>query len=162
ELARRAGVRVTIHAGEADGPSSIADALDCGAERIGHGVRLVEDIDGETFGPVAERVRRERICLEVCPSSNLQTGTAADIPAHPVGRLHDLGFALAVSSDNRLMSRTRTSRELALTAEAHGWGLQALETIALTGLEAGFAPQETRRVLREEVVLPAFRAARTR
>ena len=60
------------------------------------------------------------------------------------------------------MSRTRTSRELALTAEAHGWGLQALETIALTGLEAGFAPQETRRVLREEVVLPAFRAARTR
>ena len=157
---RRAGVGVTIQAGDADGPSSIADALDCGAERIGHGVRLVEDIDGKTFGPVAERVHRERICLEVCPSSNLQTGTAADIPTHPVGRLHDLGFALAVSSDNRLMSRTRTSRELVLTAEAHGWGLQALETIALTGLEAGFAPQETRRVLREEVVLPAFRAAR--
>ena len=161
DLARRSGVRVTVHAGEADGPSSIADALDCGAERIGHGVRLVEDIDGDTLGPVAERVHRDRICLEVCPSSNLQTGAAADIPSHPVGRLHDLGFALAISSDNRLMSRTRTSRELTLAADAHGWSLEDLEQVTLTGLEAGFAPQEARRVLREEVVRPAFRAART-
>lgn len=161
ERARRHGVHVTIHAGEADGVSSISDAVDCGAERIGHGVRLVDDITEAAFGPVAERIRRERICLEVCPSSNLQTGAAADIAAHPVGRLHDLGFAVAVSADNRLMSRTSTSRELSLAAAAFGWSLGDLEQIALTGLEAGFAPQEARRVLREEVVVPAFRAART-
>ena len=161
ELARRARVRVTIHAGEADGPTSIADALDCGAERIGHGVRLFEDIDGDTLGPVAARIHRQRVCLEVCPSSNLQTGAAADIASHPVGPLHDLGFAVAVSSDNRLMSRTSASRELTLAAETFDWSLDDLEKIALTGLDAGFAPQEARRVLREEVVLPAFRAART-
>src|SRR5699024_7805090 len=157
ERAREHGVRVTIHAGEADGPSSIADALDCGAERIGHGVRLLEDIDGAApedasgpvpgsdtpvgavpdpnapvgavpdpnaptrptsdpvapsahFGPTAERVHREQVCLEVCPSSNLQTGAAADLASHPVGPLHRFGFSIALSSDNRLMSRTRTSR----------------------------------------------------
>lgn len=164
ELARRAGVRVTIHAGEADGVASIADALDCGAERIGHGVRLIEDIDntseGGALGPTAIRIHRERICLEVCPSSNLQTGVAADIASHPVGPLHDLGFAVALSSDNRLMSRTATSRELTLAAEAFDWNLAHLEQIILTGLDAGFAPDQARRVLREEVVLPAFRAAR--
>src|SRR5699024_3297047 len=129
ERAREHGVRVTIHAGEADGPSSIADALDCGAERIGHGVRLLEDIEapddlgadgaaeadevaetaGSTdavpapdtasagFGETARRVHREQICLEVCPSSNLQTGVAPDHASHPVGPLHRLGFALALS-----------------------------------------------------------------
>src|SRR5699024_7287396 len=129
ERARGHGVRVTIHAGEADGPSSIADALDCGAERIGHCLRLPHAIDdaptaGATpdpnaptrptsdpvapsahFGPIAERVHREQVCLEVCPSSNLQTGAAADLASHPVGPLHRLGFPVALSSDNRLMSR---------------------------------------------------------
>ncbi|WP_422115767.1 adenosine deaminase family protein [Brachybacterium sp. UNK5269] len=202
--ARAEGLRVTIHAGEADGPSSIADALECGAERIGHGVRLIEDIadtegiegtgdiegtegtedtgdveDGEPsapgaglaataadlsapprFGPVADRIHRDRVCLEVCPSSNLQTGAATDMSSHPVGRLHELGFAVAVSSDNRLMSRTRTSRELALSAAAHDWDLDDLERIALTALDAGFAPAAERDALRDEVVLPAYRAAR--
>ncbi len=177
--ARAEGLRVTIHAGEADGPSSIADALDCGAERIGHGVRLIEDVHGEPsaapaessgpgaddstaagLGPVAARVHRDRVCLEVCPSSNLQTGAAVDMAGHPVGRLHELGFAVAISSDNRLMSRTRTSRELALAAAANGWDLEDLEGIALTALEAGFAPEAERDALREKVVLPAYRAAR--
>lgn len=196
ERARGHGVRVTIHAGEADGPSSIADALDCGAERIGHGVRLLEDIDdaasadpsgaapgpdaptaGATpdpnaptrptsdpvapsahFGPTAERVHREQVCLEVCPSSNLQTGAAADLASHPVGPLHRLGFPVALSSDNRLMSRTRTSREMLLAAQTFDWGLADLEQIVLTGLDAGFAPVAQRHALRDEVVLPAFRA----
>ena len=208
--ARGAGIHVTIHAGEADGPASIADALDCGAERIGHGVRLVEDIDadpgatssaddvagettgdtaggtaggatGETaggpagapmstqgsastptarFGPVAARVHREQICLEMCPSSNLQTGAAAELSLHAVGPLHELGFAVALSSDNRLMSRTSTSRELTLVAEAFEWTLDDLEQVVLTGLDAGFAPAATRQALREDIVLPAFRATR--
>lgn len=168
DLARDHGIHVTIHAGEADGPSSIADALDCGAQRIGHGVRLLEDLDRSSttgspttaFGPVAARVHREQICLEVCPSSNLQTGAATDLAHHAVGPLHDLGFALALSSDNRLMSRTSTSREMTLVAETFDWTLEDLEQVVLTGLEAGFAPEPHRRALREEVVLPAFRAAR--
>ena len=197
ERARAAGLRVTVHAGEADGPSSIADALDCGAERIGHGVRLLEDIsdapDGmpsdsmasevatdmgsdmsseaaseetsdeeptpsPTFGGVADRVLREQICLEVCPSSNLQTGVADELSHHPVGPLHRLGFALALSSDNRLMSRTSTSREMLRAAQTFGWTLEDLERIVLTGLENGFAPAAQRQALRDEVVLPAFHA----
>ena len=161
--ARAEGLRVTLHAGEGDGPASIADALETGAERLGHGVRLVEDLDadgGDALGPVAERVHRERIVLEVCPSSNLQTGIARTIAEHPVGRLHATGFALALSSDNRLMSRTGTTRETALVAEALDWGVDELEQVALTALEAGFAPAAQREALREEVVRPAYAAAR--
>lgn len=180
--AREAGLRVTIHAGEADAPSSIADALDCGAERIGHGVRLLEDIEGwqaatsdapaaqhdgegtgaahtpARLGPVAQRVLAEGICLEVCPSSNLQTGVAEAVADHPVGPLHRLGATVALSSDNRLMSRTRTSREMLLCAQAFGWTLADLEQVVLAGLDAGFAPAAQRQALRDEVVLPAFRA----
>ena len=178
--ARELGVRVTIHAGEADGPASIADALDCGAERIGHGVRIIEDIahhestashedpaeqgraGGEpSFGPVAARVHAQQICLEVCPSSNLQTGAAATMAEHPVGPLHAAGFSVALSSDNRLMSRTSTTREMRRAAEAFGWTLADLEQITLTGLEAGFAESSARAALRDDVVLPAFAAARS-
>ncbi|WP_062947265.1 adenosine deaminase [Brachybacterium sp. sponge] len=161
--ARAEGLRVTLHAGEGDGPASIADALETGAERLGHGVRLVEDLDadgGDALGPVAERVRRERIVLEVCPSSNLQTGIAGTIAEHPVGRLHATGFALALSSDNRLMSRTGTTRETALVAEALDWDVDELEQVALTALDSGFAPAAQREALREEVVRPAYAAAR--
>ncbi|WP_114854182.1 adenosine deaminase [Brachybacterium sp. YJGR34] len=176
ERARAEGLHVTIHAGEADGPSSIASALDCGAERIGHGVRLLEDVRGQELGPVAARVLREQACLEVCPSSNLQTGAAAGatstgtdaehspsaalLAGHPVLRLQELGLPLAISSDNRLMSRTSTSRELALAAEAGGWTLEEVEAVVLTGLAASFIPEAERTALRDEVVLPAFRAAR--
>src|SRR5690606_29455955 len=112
--ARELGVHVTIHAGEADGPASIRDALDCGAERLGQGGRLVEDIgpDGD-LGEPASRVRAEDICLEVCPSSNLQTGAAESMATHPADALLRSGIPLSISSDNRLMSRTSTSRELA-------------------------------------------------
>ena len=161
--ARAEGLRVTLHAGEGDGPTSIADALETGAERLGHGVRLVEDLDadgGDALGPLAERVHRERICLEVCPSSNLQTGIARTIAEHPAGRLHRAGFALALSSDNRLMSRTGTTRETALVAEALDWGVDELEQVALTALDSGFAPAAQREALREEVVRPAYAAAR--
>lgn len=161
-LARERGIGVTVHAGEADGPASIAAALDCGAQRIGHGVRLIEDLPGGRPGPTAARVLAEQVCLEVCPSSNLQTGVADRIADHPVGPLVTAGYAVAMSSDNRLMSRTSTSREMTLSAQAFGWTLADLERIILTGLDAGFAPEAERRALREEVVLPAFRAAEER
>ncbi|MGO3211254.1 MAG: hypothetical protein ACTIJK_15825, partial [Brachybacterium sp.] len=99
------------------------------------------------------------ICLEVCPSSNLQTGAAADFPSHAAGPLHARGFALALSSDNRLMSRTSTSREMTLVAQTFDWTLEDLQQVVLCGLENGFAPAEQRQALRDEVVLPAYRAA---
>ncbi|MEE1650707.1 adenosine deaminase [Brachybacterium sp. J144] len=167
ELACSLGVRVTIHAGEGDGPASIADALDCGAERIGHGVRIAEDLGGDDAGAeaggagaVAARVLAHGICLEVCPSSNLQTGIAATIAEHPVPRLDAAGFRLAVSSDNRLMSRTSTSRELTLVAEACDWSVHDLERVTLTALDAGFAPAAAREALRRQVVVPAYAPAR--
>src|SRR5690606_41506520 len=134
-----------------------------GAERLGRGVRLVEDLEadgGDALGPLAERVHREQICLEVCPSSNLQTGIARTIAEHPVGRLHRAGFALALSSDNRLMSRTGTTRETARVAEALAWGGDEPEQVALTALDSGFAPAAPRDALRAEAVRPAYAPAR--
>ncbi|PWH06985.1 adenosine deaminase [Brachybacterium endophyticum] len=160
ERAHDAGVHVTIHAGEAAGIDSIADALDCGAERLGHGVRLVDDLSDSGPGPTARRVRDQRVLLEVCPSSNLQTGAFADMSSHPVEALRRAGMRVAVSSDNRLMSRTSTSRELRRIIDVHGWSLAELERAALEGLDAGFAPDQQRHALREDVVVPAYRAAR--
>lgn len=160
-LAHELGVHVTIHAGEADGPASIACALAQGAERIGHGVRLVEDLGADgARGSVAEEVHARQICLEVCPSSNLQTGAAPSITAHPAGRLLAGGFTVAISSDNRLMSRTCTSRELELLADAHRWELPELERITVSALGNGFAPAEQRERILEEIVRPAYAAAR--
>ncbi|EWS81714.1 adenosine deaminase [Brachybacterium phenoliresistens] len=158
--ARETGLRVTVHAGEADGLASIRDALDSGAERLGHGVRLAEDLSAEGRpGPIASRVREDGICLEVCPSSNLQTGAAQTMAAHPADALLRAGIPLSISSDNRLMSRTCTSRELARLAEAFDWSLEDVRRTVLTGLDAGFGPEAARRALREDVVLPAFAAA---
>lgn len=160
--ARQAGLRVTVHAGEADGLGSIRDALDCGAERLGHGVRLVEDLSGDGRpGPIAARVREDGICLEVCPSSNLQTGAAESMAAHPADALLRAGIPLSISSDNRLMSRTSTSHELAQLAEAFDWTLEVVRRTVLTGVDAGFGPEAGRRALREDVIVPAFAAAAT-
>lgn len=158
--ARERGVHVTVHAGEADGPSSIRDALDCGSERLGHGVRLAEDIGADgALGEIAARVRAEDICLEVCPSSNLQTGAAASMAAHPADALLRAGIPLSISCDNRLMSRTSTSRELALLSETFDWGLEEVRRTVLAGLDAGFGPAAERRALCEDVIVPAFAAA---
>lgn len=159
ERARELGVHVTIHAGEADGVSSMADALECGAERLGHGIRLADDIDGEHLGPTAARVREEGICLEVCPRSNLQTGGVEDIAQHPIDLLRRAGMRVAISSDNRLMSRTSTGAEIQLVTDTFGWSLEDLREVAETALHAGFAPAEQRRALLEDVVRPAYAAA---
>ena len=159
-LAREQGVHVTIHAGEADGPASIADALDQGAERLGHGVRIIEDVAADgSRGPVAARVHEQQVVLEVCPSSNLQTGAFPTIAAHPAGRLHRDGFALGLSSDNRLMSRTGTTREIALLADANGWELTDLAQITRAALAAGFAPAALRERILAEQVRPAYAGA---
>ncbi|WP_233493957.1 adenosine deaminase [Desertihabitans brevis] len=158
ELLKSANARVTVHAGEAAGPESVWEAVHlAGAHRLGHGVRVLEDVDADGgLGTLAVLVRDLQLPLEVCPSSNLQTGIAASIAEHPVGRLVDLGFAVTISCDNRLMSRTTLSRELALCVEAFGWDLDRLRRLQLTALEASFLPKPERDRLREDVLLPGL------
>jgi adenosine deaminase len=150
--------RFTIHAGEADGPDSVAAAVRQGAQRLGHGVRVLEDVrfsveEGTAeFGRLAAYVRDCRIALEVCPSSNLQTGIAAKIAEHPIQRLYELGFTLTVSCDNRLMSGTSMSRELGLLVSAFDWDLADLELMALNGIEAAFLAQDRRDELSDLII----------
>ena len=156
--------RFTIHAGEADGPASVAAAVHQGALRLGHGVRVIEDVrigEDETveFGRLAAYVRDCRIALEVCPSSNLQTGIAAKISEHPIQRLYELGFTITVSCDNRLMSGTSMSRELGLLVAAFDWDLADLELVALNGIEAAFLPQDRTDEL-SDLIIEEFHALR--
>ncbi len=152
-LLRDAHVPVTIHAGEAAGVESISEAVGLGAaRRIGHGVRIPEDIEGfesdePVFGPVAAFVRDNRIPLELCPSSNVQTGAAPSVAGHPITRLRDLGFAVTINSDNRLMSGTSLSREMSLLASEAGWGLADLELATLDAAWAAFQPHDVRQAL---------------
>jgi adenosine deaminase len=148
--------RFTIHAGEADGPASIAAAVLNGADRLGHGVRIIEDIefteDDAQLGRLAAYVRDKRIALEVCPSSNLQTGIAQKIDEHPIQRLYELDFNIAVSCDNRLMSGTTMSREFGLLADAFGWDLADLELVALNAIDAAFLAHDVRDAIADQII----------
>jgi adenosine deaminase len=151
--ARDAGLHVTLHAGEAVGPASVADALDQGAERLGHGVRVVEDLDADDApGPVARRVLAGDVCLEVCPTSNVHTGVSADVASHPFDRLWRAGFRVTVSTDNRLMSGVTATSELAAVAAAFGYGLDDVEALTLAAADAAFLDDpEDRRALVDRV-----------
>jgi adenosine deaminase len=158
--ARAAGLHVTLHAGEADGPASIADALDQGAERIGHGVRVVDDLGADLSpGPVARRVLAGGITLEVCPTSNLHTGVAATYAEHPVERLRRAGFRVTISTDNRLMSGVSLTDELLGGVEAFGWGLADLQELTERALEDAFCDAATRTAL-AQVVSQGYAAIR--
>ena len=127
----------------------------CSANRIGHGVRIVEDIDFSPaepkLGRLAGYVRDWQIPLELCPSSNVQTGAAASIAEHPFDRLYRLGFRVTVNSDNQLMSGTNLSREFALLAEAFDYTLDDLRRLTLNAAAVTFvrlgpaAPTDRRR-----------------
>jgi adenosine deaminase len=135
------GLGVTVHAGEAAGVASIADALACGAQRLGHGVRVVEDIHlvrGEpALGDTAAEVLERQIPLEVCITSNLQTGVAPDVARHPLGVLAGLGFAVCVNVDNRLVSGVTQAHEEHLAAGVVGAG--HVESMRRTASAALFA-----------------------
>jgi adenosine deaminase len=157
-LLRDAHLAVTIHAGEAAGVASISEAVGLGAaRRIGHGVRIHEDIQGfgtsaPTFGRVAAFVRDNQIPLELCPSSNVQTGAAESIAAHPITGLRDLSFAVTINCDNRLMSGTSLTREMALLVDDAGWTLADLELATLTAAWAAFQPYEVREELTDRIL----------
>jgi adenosine deaminase len=159
EYLQRENFHFTIHAGEAFGLPSIWQAIQwCGADRLGHGVRIVDDITGSerVLGRLAAYVRDKRIPLELCPSSNVQTGAAASIAEHPIGLLHDLRFRVTVNTDNRLMSGTSMSREMALLAEAFGWGWGELQWLTINAMKSAFIPYDERLAIINEVIKPAY------
>jgi len=162
---RDANFPVTVHAGEAAGYDSLAEAVHLAqAARIGHGVRLIDDVStdelGDRLGLLAQWVRDRRIPLELCPSSNVQTGAAASVAEHPVTRLKRLGFAVTVNTDNRLQSRTTLTRELTLLVQEAGWTLDDLRDVAVTAASHSFLHHDERQALIETVILPAYAAAR--
>lgn len=161
EMLRRANFPYTVHAGEASGPDSIYEALQvCGARRIGHGVRIVEDIDfsdGEPeLGRLAQYILDQQVPLEVCVSSNLQTGIADEFKDHPVCLLHQLGFNISINCDNRLVSSTTLSEEFLRLHETFGWGVGDFQRIAMEAIRASFAHHDEKVRLLEEQILPGY------
>ncbi|MFT3877612.1 MAG: adenosine deaminase [Propioniciclava sp.] len=160
ELIRAHHLPCTLHAGEAAGVASIAEALDWGAWRIGHGARLAEDVErtasGWKLGETARRVREQGVALELCPSSNLQTGICSRVADHPFGVLESAGMRVTVNCDNRLMSRTTMSREMGLLADAFGYTLEDLRRFTVNAAEAAFVGETARRRLIEDAVLPGY------
>ena len=154
----------TIHAGEAFGLPSIWEALqECNADRLGHGVRIVDDIsvdtDGRaTLGRLAQYVRDKRIPLELCPSSNVQTGAAASVAEHPIGLLRRLQFRVTVNTDNRLMSGVSVSSEMAALVDAFGYGWSDLRWLTINAMKSAFIPFDQRLRLIDEVVKPGYAA----
>ena len=145
DLVHAAGGRVTLHAGEGDGVDSIRQAVvDCRAHRIGHGVRIIEDIDFSgpvpRFGEVAQFVHERGIPLEVCPTSNLHTGLYPSLAEHPVSVLDDLGFVVTINPDNRLMSRTSLTREFEALMAVHGWDEQRVNRVTANARAVAFLP----------------------
>jgi adenosine deaminase len=166
EYLQRQNAHFTIHAGEAFGLPSIWQALQwCGAERLGHGVRIVDDIELGDARPVLGRlagyVRDRRVPLEMCPSSNLQTGAATSLAEHPIGVLTDLRFRVTVNTDNRLMSGTSMSREMELLADVFGYGLDHMRWFTINALKSAFLPFDERLDLIERVVKPGYAALTT-
>src|SRR6266498_701729 len=159
EYLQRENFHFTIHAGEAFGLPSIWQAIQwCGADRLGHGVRIVDDIEATTgrLGRLAAYVRDKRIPLELCPSSNVQTGAAASIREHPIGLLRDLRFRVTVNTDNRLMSGTSMAREMSLLVEAFGYGWSELQWLTVNAMKSAFIPFDERLVLINDVIKPAY------
>jgi adenosine deaminase len=159
---RRAHFHSTIHAGEAFGLPSIAEALGwCGAERLGHGVRITDDIEvtpqGARLGTLANYVRDRRVPLEMCPSSNVHTGAAPSIAEHPIGLLMDLRFRVTVNTDNRLMSGVSLSDEFLLLAEHHGVDLATMQWLTVNAMKSAFIHFDERLRLIDEVIKPAYR-----
>jgi adenosine deaminase len=135
QLVRDNNINVTIHAGEAYGPESIAQAIHvCGAHRIGHGCRLREN------GDLLHYVNDHRIPLECCPSSNVQTGAIRDLESHPLKLYKNLGLRVTVNTDNRLVTDTTVSRELWLCHTRMGMSLDDLKQIILNGFKSAFLP----------------------
>jgi len=159
---QRANFHITIHAGEAYGPRSIWQALQyCGAHRLGHATRLLDDFeempDGTLkLGSLAQYVLDQRVPLEMCLSSNLHTGACERLEDHPFGLFLRNGFRASLNTDNRLMSDTSMSHEITLATGLFDLSLQDLEKLALNGIKSAFAPFAKRTAILFEKILPGY------
>ncbi|HSL56926.1 MAG TPA: adenosine deaminase [Acidimicrobiales bacterium] len=164
QYVQRENFHITIHAGEAFGLPSIWEALQwCNAERLGHGVRIVDDItiDPEGvahLGRLAAFVRDLRVPLEMCPTSNVNTGVCDTIADHPIGLLKDLRFRVTVNTDNRLMSDVTLSEEFAKLVDAFGYGWDDIRWLTINAMKSAFWPFEKRLALIDDVIKPGFAA----
>ena len=170
EYMREHNAHFTIHAGEAFGLPSIHEALSfCGTDRLGHGVRVMDDItlpagarpDDESFsgavlGEIANYVRDKRIPLELCPSSNVQTGAVPSFSEHPFNILARLRFRVTVNTDNRLMSNTTMSREFLLLHEEFGFGWADFQRFTVNAMKSAFLHFDERIALIDGVIKPGF------
>ena len=165
QLIQREDFHMTIHAGEAFGLASIWEAVQfCNAERLGHGVRIVDDIevvDGEhRLGRLANFIRDRRIPLEVCPTSNVHTGAASSIATHPIEMLRRLRFRVTLNTDNRLMSGITLSDEFATCAATFDWSLEDMEWLTLNAAKSAFYTFDTRLDMINTVIKPGYAALR--
>lgn len=164
EYLQRENEHFTIHAGEAFGLPSIWEAIQwCGAERLGHGVRIVDDITVDptgkaTLGRLAGYVRDRRIPLEIAPTSNVQTGAAPSIAEHPIGLLTELKFRVTVNTDNRLMSNVSMTSEMAALVDAFGYDWARLQWFTINAMKSAFLPFDQRLAIIENIIKPGYAA----
>ena len=167
EYLRQQNAHFTIHAGEAFGLPSIWEALQwCGADRLGHGVRIVDDITVDEHGtPVlgllAAYVRDMRIPLEMCPTSNVHTGAAKSLADHPIGLLTDLRFRVTVNTDNRLMSDVSMTREMTALADTFGYDWNDMQWFTVNAMKSAFIRFDERLALINDVIKPGYAALRS-
>jgi adenosine deaminase len=162
EYLHRENAHFTIHAGEAFGLPSIWQAIQwCGADRLGHGVRIIDDIsvgaEGEpVLGRLAAYVRDKRIPLELCPSSNIQTGAAVSMADHPIGMLTRLRFRVTVNTDNRLMSVATLTDEMVRLADTFGYEMTDIRWFTINAMKSAFLPFDERLAIIDEQIKPAY------
>ena len=160
---RRENFHFTIHAGEAFGVPSIWEAVQfCGAERLGHGVRIVDDISFDTngkpqLGRLAAYIRDRRLPLELCPTSNVHTGAVGSIAEHPIGLLRELGFRVTLNTDNRLMSDVSMTSEMMALHQAFGWNLEDFQWITVNAMKSAFWPFDERLRIINEIIKPGYK-----
>lgn len=186
QYCQRENFHITVHAGEAYGPRSIWKAVQyCGSERLGHGIRIIEDVefgeDGEygecgeygeysgygeggedddsgepRLSRLAHFLRDRRIPLEVCPTSNVNTGVVNSIAEHPIDQLINLRFRVTLNTDNRLMSGVSMSSEMAALVDAFGYGWGRLRWLTVNAMKSSFLPFRERLQLIEQVIKPGY------
>ena len=149
DMAREAGLRLTAHAGEWRGPDSVTNAIDgLGVERIGHGVRAIED------PAVVDRLAEDDIVLEVCPGSNIVLGVFDDWQAHPIERLRARGVKVTVSTDDPPFFHTSMTREFDQLADTFGWSESDFDALNRTALDAAFCDATTRETIKKKLERP--------
>jgi adenosine deaminase len=158
---RSNGAHFTIHAGEAFGVESIELAVrDCHAERIGHGIRLIDDIDFSSdtavLGSLAQEILDRQICLEMAPTSNLQTGGAASYETHQIGIMKKLGFNVTINTDNRLMSATSMIREVTEISRGYSWTIDDLHDVARNGIMSAFISEDEKQDIYKSQIKAPF------